>query len=243
MARNRNRYTRKRYWQIRRKAIISDGSAKKHKQQNNKRHRRIESQQLHRTAVDDSWDVYANPRRIEPWAEWPQGCIARNWCDENSGPKLTAEEARRLPGRLHSDWLHAEASENYQYQRNFAGKWAKIIAHRAKRNYVDFNLVYNWLIKNYCNPKFNQFELMLSRSKQWRTHFWGSCSWQIGDSTNSSWRFPPASRLKDWLWQKTETAYQCNQRHCRLALLAQHAETLGYWWWTDRHELEYPEQH
>lgn len=218
--RNRNRYTRKRYWRIRKNAVHGGRSAKQWKTGSNRKYRaRVRNAMAHMSCEDD-WDIPVNPR-VEPWPDYPEGGWVQNYISYRTNklnptcPNLTTEEVRRLRPKFLHRWKENEKSNGR-------------IPWDYTREYVDFEKLYAWLLQNYCNSKFNILEQELKNSRHWKTYWKYSLTedWEKAYQLRA-FRFPPASLLRQWL-----------KKHKQAVASAAHA--LGYWYYTNDRILSLP---
>lgn len=234
--RDRNRYTRKRYWRMRKKAVRHGRSARWWQREMARKSRQMERLALHHTSLEDDWDVWVTPHP-EPWPDYPEGGWIQNypaWRYVKDGtekarhcPILTTEEIRRLRGKFRHAW-----KDNLKPWGYIPMKWTKL--------YVDFEALYDWMIDIACMEKWWALEYELGWNRNWfgqwgypyvnaPAGFWyGQFTMQDKrDARHMAMPLPPPSLLRPWL--KTKAVPVANA-----------AQQLGYWFFTEDQTLSVP---
>ena len=227
-----NRYTRKRYWNARKKAVKSGRSSKYWQQYTNSTQRVQARQALAHTELDEGWDVHVPRLQDWDWPErgWVQNCYSWRTDERNRAcPDLTPEEVRRLPGKFKHKWKENKKADPY-------------IPIRVRVLYVDFEKLCAWLLANYCNELFNAVEHEMGYNRHYRArsgHYyfesirlhpsWIEDSWRLDPDAWSKYTMPPATLIRKWL-----------KRPAVARLVARAAHVLGMWFYTTDQELSVP---
>lgn len=227
MARNKNRYQRKRYHQIKNAYREQGGSDRWHKKTVSGKRRAAIRLALHRTSLEDDWDVYSDIENNGlDWDAFEGHYAPYNYSHSyKRTPSISEEEARRLPGRILHDWKETRKN-NYSYQ---PGPW----------KYVDFEKLYQVIYDIYFTDKLQELERRLQK-RDWDAIY---CWNRPPHSALFFNKFPAITLLRNFLKSLNAGEYYWKYPYkylFSLRTIAYFLQDLGYCVWTSDLKLQIP---